>query len=937
MLNQSLLELAIATCFSSQRLSETLKQKLIDTSSVEFLDHKRFLISCREALRGDLDRDYPRRFRWNDIDAAFDLAWPKSMFDGDKGHQMPLLDQTFDHLFITDGDHIRYRDNRVEDYARAAARLDPSILVSWHFAQKNHQSVVAPHDLIRWVETQHAFFSPEPIAGQAYADNHVHVGGVYQSGIALLFGLLEEKAYPVKKRRHEAEDIFRNLKNLAIGMLWEGDLTSCVSLANDRANQIDEDNQEQIQKIIRNALGPQSVIEATSRLSWDWLAEQNEAAISSNPRWIRQQMARSIASKNMGQAWLWFLIWLWAQYQHPKCNRRLRIAIFYLISGLNMVRRDLIMDGQGLSRFVEYYDRPRRDDTRMKNLANINAANTIFQGVNDVAELKVAPSKMNPKDTSSWLLQMARATGTSAPHGLKPLPAHDVVQYRAMMERWHYCVHFFRSEKFLFSPKNAWKEARKLDRQLKTQAGWLHADLLSDEHYSELAEHKNFQLVPSRWLRGLDVAGDENLTKTEIYAPALRWLREGLSAKAMQEPSSSGLHLSIHCGEDYAHPLSGMRHIDETVRFCDMRSGDRLGHALAIGISAHDWIKAQGEILLPVEEHFDNLVWAWHYASILSDRLPLASQVLHTFEGKIHKFKAYIPWLHTSCIEIDFAKPGNKDYFQADMCSSNTSLLSITPDILFDAWNLRRNCFYQLGEYERKGRIPTDEVRVGVPDIAQLTSPFSVSAYNGVYDSFSIYCKRWRWLERHPDGKQGTKGCERISPMKKVRIRLESNCRHELPLGLGKHVHKGLIEDSHSEQELAFMDALQDYMLDIYDAKGLMIEVNPTSNVYIARMTKHADHPIFRWNPPNGKGLQPGEAVNKFGLRRGPIRVCVNTDDPGIMPTTLRTEFSLLLEAAMEHGVSRTDAENWLENLRVQGLNEFNKKHQPVWVRKVKP
>lgn len=109
-------------------------------------------------------------------------------------------------------------------------------------------------------------------------------------------------------------------------------------------------------------------------------------------------------------------------------------------------------------------------------------------------------------------------------------------------------------------------------------------------------------------------------------------------------------------------------------------------------------------------------------------------------------------------------------------------------------------------------------------------------------------------------------------------------------------------------------------MLDRYDRNGLIIETNPTSNAYIARFKNHVEHPIFRWNPPDEELLIPGAEFKRHGLRRGSVSVLVNTDDPGIMPTTLRTEFLLLREAAIERGISRTVAEYWLERLRFYGL-----------------
>jgi hypothetical protein len=66
-----------------------------------------------------------------------------------------------------------------------------------------------------------------------------------------------------------------------------------------------------------------------------------------------------------------------------------------------------------------------------------------------------------------------------------------------------------------------------------------------------------------------------------------------------------------------------------------MREGDRLGHALALGIVPKKWVARQGEMMLPLDEHLDNLVWLWHHASMLSGLLPLAQQVLPLFERRI--------------------------------------------------------------------------------------------------------------------------------------------------------------------------------------------------------------------------------------------------------------------------------------------------------------
>ena len=65
-------------------------------------------------------------------------------------------------------------------------------------------------------------------------------------------------------------------------------------------------------------------------------------------------------------------------------------------------------------------------------------------------------------------------------------------------------------------------------------------------------------------------------------------------------------------------------------------------------------------------------------------------------------------------------------------------------------------------------------------------------------------------------------------------------------------------------------------------------------------------------------------------MRKGPNKVCINTDDAGIMPTTLRTEFNLLEQTALQFDVSPIQAQDWVTRLRQFGLDEFNRTHQKV-------
>ena len=114
---------------------------------------------------------------------------------------------------------------------------------------------------------------------------------------------------------------------------------------------------------------------------------------------------------------------------------------------------------------------------------------------------------------------------------------------------------------------------------------------------------------------GLDAANNELYAPPEVFSPVIRFLRRRVSEEQtfLDSPDITPLALTFHAGESFRHLLSGLRYIDETLEFLEMQPGDRLGHALALGLDPEKWVrKNRGVILLPREEWLDNLVWFVH-------------------------------------------------------------------------------------------------------------------------------------------------------------------------------------------------------------------------------------------------------------------------------------------------------------------------------------
>jgi hypothetical protein len=144
-----------------------------------------------------------------------------------------------------------------------------------------------------------------------------------------------------------------------------------------------------------------------------------------------------------------------------------------------------------------------------------------------------------------------------------------------------------------------------------------------------------------------------------------------------------------------------------------------------------------------------------------------------------------------------------------------------------------------------------------------------------------------------------------------------------------KNCHEKLSEDEYyfSKDELEMIEALQDKLITKYSEKGIIIEANPSSNSVIGDLSLKY-HPIFRWYPPTNKILN--EKYNRFGLRKGPICVCINTDDPGVFPTTIQNEFDCIRETAIkkfcecENGIDIMTIDKWIDDLRKAGVEIFD-------------
>lgn len=112
-------------------------------------------------------------------------------------------------------------------------------------------------------------------------------------------------------------------------------------------------------------------------------------------------------------------------------------------------------------------------------------------------------------------------------------------------------------------------------------------------------------------IRGIDACAQEIGCRPEVFAPVFRKLKNHVAS--FSEAEVKQLKQTYHVGEDFLDVVDGLRAINEAVCFLDMRRGDRLGHATALGISVREWYETKQYIVnLSEQDYLDNVVWLYH-------------------------------------------------------------------------------------------------------------------------------------------------------------------------------------------------------------------------------------------------------------------------------------------------------------------------------------
>ncbi len=263
------------------------------------------------------------------------------------------------------------------------------------------------------------------------------------------------------------------------------------------------------------------------------------------------------------------------------------------------------------------------------------------------------------------------------------------------------------------------------------------------------------------------------------------------------EPSR--LKIKFHCGEEFLDLVDGMRAIDETILFLDMRKGDYLGHVLALGINVQEWYKRKPSTLfLPVQDILDNLVW---------------------FVGTARRFKIHSYPKEIKELESLILRYFNDIYREVPIHSILSP--SELAQLLYQSWTLRGDNPFR---YDRHRCLP-DQPILTLWNKNDLNDSKRVEAWIRMNPQVTEFYWRYHFDQKSKeDGKQ-------IKPI------------------------------TYSLKQQLLIAEVQAALLEYVTGFGLFIETLPSINVLLSPFKRYDEHVILRFMPPKEAGW-PGPKLH---------------------------------------------------------------------------
>ncbi|MGH1387139.1 hypothetical protein [Kordia sp.] len=554
------------------------------------------------------------------------------------------------------------------------------------------------------------------------------------------------------------------------------------------------------------------------------------------------------------------------KYIYSKCEQSEQISkllhIYLLIK--NEFRAELIQINKriGFSNFSKYQDRKEYfipEDSIYETAMYQMTINDTRKFQNIVSfETRVAP-KNSVKELNESLKKYQRNSDVNSLTGRNIKIPNKKLFNKLKKEKHFYTIHFIKKKEE--NTKSTLTQVGlprhyKLRKDIEQQAKAL---VLLRESYAKKAN----------LIKGIDAASSEFNTRPEVFAQVFRYLKDhklhGEFNYLKNKIIENKLSATFHAGEDFYDIVDGIRSIDEVIKFLKFRPGDRIGHALALGINVEEYFNLKDrKIMLPKELLMDNISW------LLAK---IRKYNINEFSSEVYKLEKLFDSLFREIYQVNFDQ------------EVKFASLNFTHDIYYDAWKLRGDDPY----------LYMENIENDVNQISNMT-----------------YWERCRINYFYPKNSN-------IRKDSKIKFLYQQYHFNQKIKNKGKEIKQFTISDTYIKIVSKIQNKFQHYIKDL----NIGIECNPTSNYLIGTIDKYNKHPIKDFF-----NLYLETDVYKI-KKCPQMFVSINTDDQGIFGTSLENEYALLAIALEKEKdvngkpkYSQAMIYEWLDKIREMGLEQ---------------
>ncbi len=346
-----------------------------------------------------------------------------------------------------------------------------------------------------------------------------------------------------------------------------------------------------------------------ANLTYDEFTDQNKYrnSILSGERWLMYHVFKKI-------------------YSADKSFEKFASLFYAYLTEKNRLRQELVQlnEKNGFANFAAYEGRKEqfipKGSIYEALIPHQAIHNTLKENPNNYVEARITP-----KDNALELSQSIQTTDRNISHSSFLSPA--LTNYATDTTNYHYVLHFIKVKEVFDKNDTLVQRPRSKDLRGKVT-----------KQAVAIARLRDYISNTSSRIVGIDAANTEIGCRPEIFAQAFRFLR-GHSPKKWLEyifpTNQRQLGFTYHAGEDFMDLVDGLRAIDETIKFLNFSDGDRLGHALALGIDAEEYYNRKNHtIVMPLHDFLDNVVWLWEKirSYSLTESYPLLYKLQQWYE-----------------------------------------------------------------------------------------------------------------------------------------------------------------------------------------------------------------------------------------------------------------------------------------------------------------